>query len=212
VTLGELLEDSRWLRQGLQIASGVIVVGVLVFGGVAWYRSHEARGAATVAEAASQAQQATTPESRDQATRALEAALAEYPRAGGVQQAAYELGNLKYQAGQYGPARGAFELAVAKGGSPSVTALARMGIAYTWEAEKNYANAAQAYAAVSRGLGPSAFMREEALMSEARADELAGKPAAAIEIYERLLKESPSGRSSEEIKARLASVKSRPTK
>ena len=101
---------------------------------------------------------------------------------------------------------------MAKGGSPSVTTLARMGIAYTWEAEKNYANAAQAYAAVSRGLGPKDFMRDEAVIAEARADELAGKPAAAIEIYERLLKESPNGRSSEEIKARLASVKSRPAK
>jgi len=211
--LPELLHDSRWLRQALQIGSGVIVVAVLGFGGLAWYRSQESRGLGAIAEASALAQQASGPqasrEAREDAIKALESAIAQYPRVAAVQQAAYELGNLKYSLGQYGAARSAYELAIAKGGSPSVRTLAGMGIAYTWESEKNYANAIQAYDTLVKRLGPKEFMYDEALMAEARAQDSAGKPAAAVEIYERLLREAPDGPHSEEVKTRLASLKSR---
>ena len=84
LNLGDLLEDSRWLRQGLQIASGVIVVGVLVFGGVAWYRSHEARGAAAVAEAASARPAGHHAREPGPGGACAGGRSAEYPRAGGI--------------------------------------------------------------------------------------------------------------------------------
>ena len=208
----EQFQDSRWLKLALQIGSGVIVAAVLVGGGVAWYRSQQTKGLVAVAEASALAQQASTPqatqEAREQAIKALEAAINDYPRAAAVQQAAYELGNLRYAQRQYGQARGAYEMAVAKGGSPSVSTLAALGIGYTWEAEKNYNNAIQAYDSVIKGLRPKEFMYEEANIAKARVEELAGKPAAAIEIYERLLREADNA-TKEEIKGRLASLKSR---
>ena len=193
MSLAEQFQDSRWLRLALQIGAGVIVAAVLVGGGMVWYRSQQAKGLVAVADASALAQQAfgpqATPEAREQAIKALESAISEYPRAAAVQQAAYELGNLRYSLRQYPQARGAYEMAVAKGGSRSVSTLSAMGIGYTWESEKNYANAAQAYESVLKGLKPKEFMYEEALIAKARAEELAGKPAAAIEIYERLLRE-----------------------
>ncbi len=212
MNLPEQLQDSRWLRLALQIASGVIVAAVLVGGGMVWYRSQQTKGLVAVADASALAQQASGPqatsEAREQAIKALESAINEYPRAAAVQQAAYELGNLRYALRQYAQARGAYEMAVAKAGSPSVSTLAAMGIGYTWESEKNYANAVQAYDSVIKGLRPKEFMYDEALIAKARAEELAGKPAAAIEIYERLLREADSA-NKEEIRSRLAILKSR---
>src|SRR5439155_1062117 len=83
----------------------------------------------------------------------------------------------------------AYELALAKGASGSLRTLVGMGVGYAWEAEKKYANAAQAYEAAVKGLGRKDFLYEEALMAAARAQDLAGKPAVALEIYQRLLRE-----------------------
>jgi tetratricopeptide (TPR) repeat protein len=88
--------------------------------------------------------------------------------------------------------------------------MAGMGIAYTWEAEKNYGNAVAAYEAVLKNLTPRDFLYEDALAGEARAQELAGKPAVALELYQRLLREVPESRRADELRNRIASLRSRP--
>jgi len=148
-----------------------------------------------------------SPEARERAAKALETVIADYPRLSAIPQAAYELGNLKYASGQYTAARSAYELAIAKGASGAIRTLAALGIGYSFEAEKNYTSAAQAHAAAAKSLGPKDFLFEETLMAEGRAQELSGKPAQAIETYQRLLKEAPGTHLADEVRNRIASLK-----
>ncbi len=207
------VRESRWLRVGLQAAAALGVVALVVGVVWAWYRWQESRGLAALVEATVLVQQVQRPEAppgtRDRAVKALEVVIAEYPRLSALPQAAYELGNLKYAAGQYPAARGAYELALAKGASGALRTLAAVGIAYTYEAEKNFAAAARAHGEAAKGLGPKDFLYEESLMAEARDQELAGKPALALEIYERLLRETPGTRHADDLRNRVASLKSR---
>jgi tetratricopeptide (TPR) repeat protein len=213
MNLPDWISDSRWTRIGLQILAVVVVVALLAAGAWAWYRSLESRGLTALAEATTLAQQAedpqAAPELRNRATKAMEAVLNEYPRLSAAPQAAYHLGNLKYAEGQYGQARGSYQIALAKGASGTVAALAGMGIGYTWEAEKNYANAVAAYDAVAKRQGPKGFLYEDALTAEGRAQELAGKPAEALDLYQRVLREVPQSRRAEFLRNRVASLRSR---
>ena len=157
-------------------------------------------------------QQATpqaAPDARAKAIAALEAVLRDHPRFSGAAQAAYQLGNLRYASGAYAQARGAYEVALAKGGPASLRALSAVGIGYAWEAEKNYANGATAYEAALRAMVAKAFLYEDTLMALARVQELGGKPGAAVETYQRLLKEMPDTRRADDLKAHLADLKSR---
>ena len=207
------VRESRWLRPGLQAAAALGVVAVVIGAVWAWYHWQESRGLAALADATALVQQAERPDAapgaRDKAIRALELVLADYPRLSASAQVAYQLGNLKYSAGQYPAARAAYELALAKGASGALRTLAAVGIGYTWEAEKNYAGAAQAYATAAKGLGPKDFLYEEVLMALARDEELAGKPTAAMEIYQRVLREFPNTRHAEDLRNRVASLRSR---
>jgi tetratricopeptide (TPR) repeat protein len=207
------VRESPWFRPGLRVAAVVAVLAVVVAGGFTWYRWQQSSGLAALARADAIVQQAQRPDAppgtRERAIQALELVIAEYPRLSALPQAAYQLGNLKYSAGQYSAARAAYELAIAKGASGAVRTLAAVGIAYTWEAEKNYAMAAQALTAAGKGLGPKDFLYEEILISQARHEELAGKPEVAVEIYRRLLRDSPNPRHAEELRNRMASLRSR---
>jgi tetratricopeptide (TPR) repeat protein len=208
------LEDARARRLAIQVGAGVVVVALIVVGAWAWYRSQESRGEAALASATVLAQQATPqagPDARASAIAALEAVLRDHPRFSGAAQAAYQLGNLRYASGAYAQARGAYEVALAKGGPASLRALSAVGIGYTWEAEKNYANAAAAYEAALKAMAPKAFLYEETLMALARVQELGGKPGAAAETYQRLLKEIPDTRRADDLKTHLANLKSRPS-
>ena len=207
------LEDARARRLAIQVGAGVAVVALIVVGAWAWYRSQESRGEAALTSATALVQQATPqapPEARAAAIAALEAVLRDHPRFSGAAQAAYQLGNLRYASGAYAQARGAYEVALAKGGPASLRTLSAVGIGYTWEAEKNYANAAAAYEAALKAMVPKAFLYEETLMALARVQELGGKPGAAVETYQRLLKEIPDTRRADDLKTHLANLKSRP--
>jgi tetratricopeptide (TPR) repeat protein len=207
------LEDARARRLAIQVGAGVVVVALIVVGAWAWYRSQESRGEAALASATLLAQQATpqaAPEVRVSAIAALEGVLRDHPRFSGAAQAAYQLGNLRYASGAYAQARGAYEVALAKGGPASLRALSAVGIGYTWEAEKNYANAAAAYEAALKAMAAKAFLYEDTLMALARVQELGGKPGAAAETYQRLLKEIPDTRRADDLKTHLANLKSRP--
>lgn len=216
MSLAEALSSQRALRIGLQAAGVVAVLAALALGGWFWYQSQESRGLVALAEASTLAQQAQGPgatvEARDRAVKALEAVMSDFPRLSAGAQVAYQLGNLRYGAGQYPAARGAYEVALAKGVSGTVRTLAALGIGYTWEAEKSYDKASSAYEAAARSIGSKDFLYEEALMDLARAQELAGKPSAALDTYKRLLKEVPNTRRGPEIQSRVASLQSRTAK
>jgi len=191
------------------ILGGVValVVVAAAAGGWYWYDARERRVAAVYAEVmtrvyAAQIPQAS-PDARARAQQELEQLLTQHPSAAPVAEAAYQLGNLRYAARQWGPARGAYEIALARGRSPTVRTLARTSIGYTWEAERDWPKAIDAFQSVARDLGPKDFLFDDVQFSLARVQELGGKPADAITTYERLLKDAPNGVRSEEAKQQL---------
>lgn len=210
--MSELIEllQSRWARLALKIGGVVVALGLVVTAGWLWLRYEDARGQAALAGATEAVQQGegplATPEARQKAIGLLQAVLAEHGRSSAAPQAAYQLGNLRYQAGDYAAARAAYEVALAKGAGGSLRTLSASGVGYTWEAEKNFANAVTAYDTAARGLGPKQFFFEEALLDLARAQALAGKPAEARATYERVLKDAPETRRAEDIRGRIAAL------
>jgi len=210
--LGELL-DTRAARLGLKIGGVVVAVGVLVGAGWLWLRTEDSRGQAALAASADIVQQAEGPqataESRQKAIAALQAVVAEHGRSSAAAQAAYQLGNLQYEAGDYAAARGAYELALAKGVGGSLRTLAASGVGYTWEAQKSYPGAVAAYETALRQSGPHQFYFEDTLLDLARAQALAGKPAEAVATYERLLKDVPDTRRAPDVRARISELQAK---
>lgn len=197
------------------LTAGVVVAGALVVAaGMLWYRSQEAAGEAALAAATALVQQVSvpqaTPEARAKAITALEDVVRSHPRFSGLPRAAYQLGNLRYAAGQYAAARSAYELALAKGARETLKVISALGIGYTWEGEKSYANAATAYAVALAAMDTKGFLYEDTLMALARAQELGGNPATAAETYQRLLKEVPNTTRADDLRMRLSHLKSRP--
>lgn len=197
----------RWAVLGLGV---FIVLGIGWAGWAAWKSRYEAQGAAAFSQARTLAAQSQVPgapaDSRERAEKALLAVIADYPRLSSVAQAAYLLGGMRFGAARYPEARASYELALAKAGSGSLAVLASLDIGYCWEAEKNYAEAEKAYQSALKDAKPKDFLYEEALVDMARAQELGGKRAAAVETYQRLLKDLPDSRRAEEIRARVASL------
>jgi TolA-binding protein len=197
---------TRWAVLGLGV---VIVVGIGWAGWAAWKGRYEAQGAMAFAQARTLVAQAqasgAAADTRDRAEKALQAVIADYPHLSSVAQAAYLLGSMRFGAARYPEARASYELALAKAGSSSLAALASLDIGYCWEAEKNYAAAEKAYQSAINGTKPKDFLYEEAMVDVARVQELGGKRAAAMETYQRLLKDLPDTRRAEEIRSRLAS-------
>lgn len=198
---------TRWAVLGLGVA---IVVGIGWAGWAAWKSRYEAQGAMAFAQARALVAQAQAPgaaaDTRERAEKALEALIADYPRLSSVAQAAYLLGSMRFGAARYPEARASYEVARARAGSSSLAALSALDIGYCWEAEKNYDAAEKAYQSVISTAKPKDFLYEEAMVDIARVQELGGKPAAAIETYQRLLKDLPDTRRAEEIRSRVASL------
>jgi tetratricopeptide (TPR) repeat protein len=201
---------SRGARIGLKIAGVVVALALVGAAGWLWLRAAEAAGQAALATAAEAVQQAedpsASPEARPKAIALLQAVLAQHGRSSAAPQAAYQLANLQYAAGDYKAARAAYEVALAKGATGSLRTLSAAGIGYTWEAEQNAGAALGAYEALVRELGPKQFYFEEALLDLARAQAAAGKPAEARATYERLLKDVPESRRAEDVRSRLAAL------
>jgi tetratricopeptide (TPR) repeat protein len=189
---------------------GLVAVALAALGGWFWWDAQQRRQVAAVAEVlarvpAAQAPDATA-ETRLAASRDLEALLQRYPSARTVPLAAYELGNFRFAAGQYAGARAAYEIALQRGAAGALAAMARAAAARTWEAERNFDRAAEAYGDLVGHLVPRNFMYEDALIDQARALELAGKKDAAVAAYQRVLKEVPAGRRADDVRSRLASL------
>jgi len=177
-----------------------------------WSTRAESHGAVALAQARLLLAQAQAPNgapgAEGRAQKALEEVVAEYPRLSSGAQAAYQLGNLRFAAGQYPQARAAFQIAKARARSASLVSLASLGIGFTFEAEKNYEAAEKSYAETIKGASPKDFLYEEAMSDMARVQELGGKRAAAVETYQKILKELPDGRRAEEMRARVAMLQS----
>jgi tetratricopeptide (TPR) repeat protein len=198
-------------RRTLVIAGTVLVVALLgATGGWLWYAAQQREVAtayaATVTRlAAARAPQAPA-EARVAAGAELEQLIARHPSAPAVGEAAYELGNLKYEAKQYAAARSAYQVALARGVPGTLRTLSRAGIAHTFEAEREYAKAIEAYQALIKDLRPKDFLYEDTLMDLARTQELAGHKSQAAETYRRVLKDVPASRRAEVAKMRLAAL------
>ena len=198
-----MIRPSR--RTVLLAIASVPLLGALAAGGWLWYSAGQRRAMAAYAEALTHGYApAAAPEARLAAIRGLEAALGQYPSARGAAQAAYQLANLRYDAGDYKAARAAYEIAVAKGPPPTIRALAAVGIGQTWEAERHFPKAVDAYQAALATLGPRDFLYEELLVAVGRAQELGGRRDEAIASYRKVLKDVPETRRGDEIRTRLA--------
>ena len=207
-----ILRASRWGRWAGLALIILAAVGLGWGGWMVWSTRAESHGAVALAQARFLLAQAQTPnavpEAKERAQKALEDVVAEYPRLSSGAQAAYQLGNLRFAAGQYPQARAAFQVARSRARSASMTSLASLGIGFTFEAEKNYEAAEKSFAETVKGASPKDFLYEEAMSDMARVQELGGKRAAALETYQKILKELPDGRRAEELRARVATLQS----
>jgi tetratricopeptide (TPR) repeat protein len=194
------------------IIAGIGLLALVALGAGGWYwRTVSQRHAmAAYADALTRAQPAlsgqASAEARTAGIRELETVLTQYPSGPGAAQVAYELGSLRYDAQQYAQARGAWDIAVAQGPPRTLKALSQGGVGYTWEAERNYPKAVDAFKIALTGLGPKDFYYEELMLGLGRTQELAGQKADAIATYRRALGELPQSRRLEEIKARLTAL------
>ena len=208
----ELGEVGPW-RWVLVAGVALLILLGVGFGAWSWYTAAQSHGLEAVAEAGALAQEALAPQAsppeREAAIRKLEEVIARYPSNRLVPEAAYHLGNLRYQAKAYEGARGAYTLALAKGAGSTLAPLCRLGIGYTWEAEGKNGEALAAYRDALTRLGSSDFLYEETLISLARGEELSGKLVEARETYRRVLREFPQTRRADDIRGRLASIESR---
>lgn len=212
MNLLEQIRERRPILWGVVAVAAVAVIGIVWGGWALWKTRYEAQGTVALTQAralAAQSQAAgASADARQRAEKALQDVIAGYPRLSSVGQAAYLLGSIRFANGEYAGARSAFELARSKAGSPTLAALAALDVGYCWEGEKNYEAAEKAYQAAISGANPKSFLYEEAMLDIARAQDLGGKRAAAIETYQRLLKEVPESRRAEEFRSRMASLQS----
>jgi tetratricopeptide (TPR) repeat protein len=201
-------------RTLLIAAAAVLAVLLAGGGGWYWYRASQRDAAVVYAVALAQVRAARapqgTPEARAAAARSIESALQSRPSAPLAAQAAYELGSLRHAAGQYANARAAYEVAVARGTSPTLTTLAQLGIGYAWEAERNLPKAAEAFQAVAARLKPADAFWEQASLDLARVQELAGRKDEAVQTYRRVLKDAARSPRADEVRLRLASLGATP--
>jgi len=194
------------------IIAGIALLAVvaLAAGGWYWHTVSRRHAMAAYAAAMTRAQPALSGQASAEVRAAgigeLETALTQYPSGPGAAQVAYELGSLRYDAQQYAQARGAWDLAAAQGAPRTLKTLSRGGVAYTWEAERNYPKAVDAFKIALTGLGPRDFYYEELIIGLGRTQELAGQKADAIATYQRALGELAQSRRLDEIKARLAAL------
>ncbi len=192
------------------LLSGAVLTGVLllVLASWAWWNSYQSRGLTELELATPRVRVAQGPqasaETRAEAIKALQSVIERYPRLTALPRAAYQLGNLHYQAKAFDEARKAYQRCLSKGARGTFAALCRLGLGYAWEAQGEYAKALTAFEGALKGLTPQDFLYAELLMNVARSYALLGQSDRAREVYTRLLKELPQGRRGEEIREHLA--------
>jgi tetratricopeptide (TPR) repeat protein len=208
--LQAILERAPSRRVLLVTGAAILGLAVLGLGGWLWHTVSESRGLAAYADALARAEAGQAPDAppaaRVQAIRELEAVLAEYPSSAAAPDAAHQLGNLRYSSREYPAARRAYEVAVAGGATGTIRALAASGIAYTWEAERQFRQAAEAFGRAGERITPGHFLYEDVQMGLARNQEASDQKDAAIETYRKIIKEVPKSRAAELARARLLAL------
>ncbi len=201
-------------RVTLGVIAGVIVLAGVGIGAWFWSDEQDRRATAAYVQAINQLSPSSGPpptaEPRANAARSLETALARYPSAAMAPLGAYELGNVRFGERDWARARAAYEITAARSASPTLRALARAGVGYAWEAERNPAKAVESYQAALASLKPGDFYYEDLLLDLARAQEQVGKKDAATDTYRRHLKELPKSPRAEEVKAGLTRLGASP--
>jgi hypothetical protein len=186
----------------------VAVLGVASAGAAWWYAVEQRRGLESFAEAMVKLRQSqapgAAPETREQASRDLEATLSQRPSRAVAAQVTYELGNLKYSEQQFPGSRSAYEMTAAAS-SPTLRRLAQLGVGYTWEMQKDYPRAIAAVEAALAPLNAGDFLYDDLLMDLARLQELAGKKDDAIKTYQRVVA-NPQSLRSDDARNRLAAL------
>lgn len=195
----------------LALGAGILALAAaLGAGGWWWYRVEQDKALDAWARIETRLVTARgpqgTPEQRAAALTEIEQFLAAHRSSSVAPLAAFELATLRFAAGQHAAARVAYELALARGASPTVRTLSRSGLAGTWEAERDFARAAALYQALLADLKPGEFQYEQTLLDLARTQLLVGRRDQAIATYERLLRDLPSSARADDVRARLASL------
>lgn len=197
-------------RTIVALAGAVLLVAVLGAGGWWWYRAEQRRVLATWAQIETRLITARGPQAAPEQRAALISEVEQFLNANRssvvTALAAYDLGNLRFATGQYGGARVAYELALARGASPTIRTLTRSELAATWEAERDFAKAADLYQALLGDLQAKDFLFEQTLLDLARNQALAGRRDQAVAAYQRLLKDLPGSARADEVRARLAAL------
>lgn len=194
------------IRWGLLGIGGLLGALALAAGVWTFFQHREAAAAQAFAAASATYRQAAAGSETarlEDAAKALSQYLADHPRAASAAQASYLLGNLEYQRRRYDAALTAFE-AAARRDTGIVGTLSRLGTAYTWEAKGDPGRALTVYTDAVKGRGPKDFLYGELMLGMARTQEELKQPAAAIETYRKLLKETPESGRADEIRTRLA--------
>jgi predicted negative regulator of RcsB-dependent stress response len=208
------LPELPWLRWTILGVAAIVVAALIAGAGWAWWNSQQASAREALTRAMVLLEESklpgATPETRGRAEQSLEQVLAQHPRSGVAAEAAYRLGNSRYEAGQYAAARGAFEVAIARGATGTLRTMAALGIAYTWEAERNLSRAQAALEGMVAGRTGKDFLYEETLMDLARVQERAGNRQAALDTYRRILREVPATHRGDDIRSRIATLESLP--
>jgi tetratricopeptide (TPR) repeat protein len=84
--------------------------------------------------------------------------------------------------------------------------MAQLSIAQSWEAERDFVRAIDAYQGLLKELGPRDFLYEEVLIDLGRVQEWAGRKSDAIETYRRVLRDVTASRRAEDVRIRLGSL------
>jgi tetratricopeptide (TPR) repeat protein len=204
------LRPSSWKvpswRVLASVGAVVVVLGGAVLGAWLWISAQQRRGLEVFAEAMLKVQSTLAPdagpEARNEAVRDLEVVLSHRPSASVSSQVTYELGNLKYGIQQYPASRSAYQLTMG-GASSTLSRLAQAGVGYTWEVQKDYPKAIEAFEKGLASLKPGEFLHDDLMMDLGRVQELAGRKDDAIKTYRRVV-EDPKNRRSDDARSRLA--------
>jgi TolA-binding protein len=144
------------------------------------------------------------------AARDLEAVLGQYPTASLAPLAAYELANLRYTQRDFAGARSLYELAVSRAAAPTLRVLARTGLGYAWEAERNFPKAIEAFQANLAEVKPGEFYHGDLLLDLARVQAAAGRTDDAVATYRTFLQQAPKSPRIDEAKAALVRLGATP--
>ena len=200
-------EGDTWWRW-IAIGSGALLVCVLLgAGGWYWWSRAQETSLDAFSRAAQLYREVTTEgklEKSEDARRVLEEFLAPHSRSRAAPLAAYYLGNLHYRAQGYAEARAAYQQALQRGAKGDLALFSRVGIAYSWESERQYADAGRAYGDTLAQLTSKHFLYEELVLAQARMQELQKELPLALDTYRRLLRERPESRRADEIRSRIA--------